>query len=158
MSRPVTPAGPADPGIPGAISPASPGAGNAADAGAGGERQRIDRWLWCARFFKTRSLAARVVAAGHVRVNGTRVSRPAHLLRPGDVLTFQQARVIRVVCVAALATRRGPASEARGLFIDNSPPMKPGPGGGDARKPNPAPDKAPDGRSRARLRTLKRQG
>lgn len=118
-----------------------------------GGRQRIDRWLWCARFFKTRSLAAREVSAGHVRVNGSRVTKAAHAVKPGDVLTFRQASDIRVVAVKALAARRGPASEASALYEDRSPAMPPRSRLHPAT--NPHPDTAPDGRARARLRALK---
>jgi len=85
------------------------------------ETQRLDQWLWHARFFKTRSLATKLVSGGHVRVDGTRVSKPAHALRPQVTLTFPQAKRIRVVRVEALATRRGPAPEAQGLYTDLSP-------------------------------------
>ena len=87
---------------------------------------RLDKWLWQARFFKTRSLAAKIVSAGHVRVNGTRVSKPAFQTGPEDVLTFPQARVIRVVRIVDLGTRRGPAPEAQALYEDLTPsPEKP---------------------------------
>ena len=79
---------------------------------------RIDKWLWQARFFKTRSLAARQVSGGHVRINGDRVQKPAQAVGPGDVLTFAQGRVIRVVRVEILGERRGPASEAQTLYTD----------------------------------------
>lgn len=81
---------------------------------------RVDKWLWHARFFKTRSLAAKQVSAGHVRVNGSKISKPAHTIVPGDVLTFAQARMIRVVEVVALGDRRGPAPEAQTLYLDRS--------------------------------------
>ncbi|MBY6201152.1 RNA-binding S4 domain-containing protein [Maritalea mobilis] len=83
---------------------------------------RLDRWLWQARFFKTRSLAARRVSEGAVRVNADRVTKPAASVGEGDVLTFPQGRQIRVVRIAALATRRGPASEAQTLYDDLTPP------------------------------------
>jgi ribosome-associated heat shock protein Hsp15 len=86
---------------------------------------RIDKWLWHARFFKTRSLAARVVAAGSLRLNGERVGKASALVRTGDVLTFPQGRRIRVVAVLALGTRRGPAPEAQALYDDRSPPPPP---------------------------------
>jgi ribosome-associated heat shock protein Hsp15 len=86
----------------------------------------VDRWLWQARFFKTRSLASRQVAEGHVRVNAVRVTKPASAVGPGDVLTFAQGRGIRVVRVTALATRRGPAPEAAGLYEDLTPQDGPG--------------------------------
>lgn len=74
---------------------------------------RLDKWLWQARFFKTRSLAARQVSDGHVRINGTRTVKPAQTVSPGDVLTFPQARVVRVVRIVALGTRRGPRPKRR---------------------------------------------
>ncbi|MGX0904586.1 ribosome-associated heat shock protein Hsp15 [Roseovarius sp. MBR-79] len=83
---------------------------------------RLDKWLWQARFFKTRTLAAGQVSAGHVRVNGARVSKPAQGVGPGDVLTFAQGTRVRVVRIAALGARRGPAAEAQALYDDLSPP------------------------------------
>ncbi|WP_027236938.1 RNA-binding S4 domain-containing protein [Leisingera caerulea] len=79
---------------------------------------RIDKWLWFARFFKTRSLAAKQVSAGHVRVNGTKALKPAQNVSPGDVLTFSQGKVIRVVRVEGTGERRGPAPEAQALYFD----------------------------------------
>ncbi|WP_170363686.1 RNA-binding S4 domain-containing protein [Ruegeria arenilitoris] len=92
---------------------------------------RIDKWLWHARFFKTRSLAAKQVSGGHVRINGDRAQKPAQTVGPGDVLTFVQGRVIRVVQVEILGARRGPATEARTLYTDlteekDNPPQNPG--------------------------------
>lgn len=79
---------------------------------------RLDKWLWQARFFKSRSLSAGVVEQGGVRVNGQRVVKAAHGLRPGDVLTFAQGARIRVVRVRAPGLRRGPAPEAQSLYDD----------------------------------------
>ena len=89
------------------------------------DKLRLDKWLWQARFFKTRTLAARVVAEGRVRLNGERVGKPAQGVGPGDVLTFPQGRAVRVVAVVALGTRRGPAEEARALYDDRSPEVPP---------------------------------
>ena len=83
---------------------------------------RLDKWLWHARFFKTRSLAAGQVSGGHVRVNGTRAAKPAQQVGPGDVLTLSQGPRVRVVRIAAPGTRRGPAPEARALYEDLTPP------------------------------------
>lgn len=83
---------------------------------------RADKWLWYARFFKTRSLAAKVCNAGKLRVSGDLVSKAHHKIKPGDVLTFPQGRHVRVVRVRALATRRGPAAEAQALYDDLKPP------------------------------------
>ena len=124
-------------------------------------RIRLDKWLWHARFFKTRSLAARVIGEGSVRLNGARVAKPAQAVGPGDVLTFPQGRTVRVVEVLATGTRRGPAEEARALYEDRTPPPVPraGPrptgrdrrqmdaarGHGDATEPG-GPLEPPDGR------------
>ena len=78
---------------------------------------RIDKWLWRARFFKTRGLAAKTVSKG-VRLNGARTEKSHALVRPGDVLTFKQANDVRVIRVEALGERRGPAVEAQGLYTD----------------------------------------
>lgn len=86
---------------------------------------RLDKWLWFARFFKTRGLSAKQVSAGHVRVNSEKVAKPAHSVGPGDVLTFTQARQVRVVRIVDVGERRGPASEARALYEDLSPPPEP---------------------------------
>ncbi len=79
---------------------------------------RLDKWLWQARFFKSRSLASKLCAAGRVRVDGTVVAKAHYLVRVGNVLTFPQARDIRVVRIEALGTRRGPATEARLLYAE----------------------------------------
>ncbi|WP_299154827.1 RNA-binding S4 domain-containing protein [uncultured Tateyamaria sp.] len=89
------------------------------------DKLRLDKWLWFARFFKSRSLAATQVGAGNVRVNGERVTKRATTISPGDVLTFSQGRVVRIVEVVALGTRRGPAPEAQTLYSDMSPPPPP---------------------------------
>ncbi|NKX44297.1 RNA-binding S4 domain-containing protein [Roseicyclus persicicus] len=86
---------------------------------------RLDKWLWQARFFKTRSLATRLVADGQVRVNAARAVKPATAVGPGDVLTFAQGGRIRVIRILALATRRGPAPEAQALYEDLTPPEAP---------------------------------
>ena len=75
------------------------------------ERTRIDRWLWCTRFYKSRALASEAVAGGHVRVGGVRV-KPARALKVGDLVTIRRGGVDLDCHVLALPTRRGPASEA----------------------------------------------
>jgi len=84
--------------------------------------QRLDKWLWRARFFKTRTLAAKLCNGGHVRSGGNAISKAHHQVRIGDVLTFAQGRYIRVVKVLAVGARRGPASEARAPYEDPKPP------------------------------------
>jgi ribosome-associated heat shock protein Hsp15 len=89
---------------------------------SGEERQRIDKWLFFARVVKSRSLAARLVQAGRVRINRDKVEQAAHAVKPGDVLTITLDRRVLVYRVAACGTRRGPADEARRLYEDVSPP------------------------------------
>lgn len=98
---------------------------------AAAPKLRLDKWLFFARFFKSRALASRLVTEGGVRVNGTRVSKPSASVGVGDTLTFAQGRQIRVVEVAALGSRRGPAPEAQALYVDRSPSPVP--------RPEPAP-------------------
>lgn len=91
------------------------------------ESLRIDKWLWQARFFKTRTLAAKAVSGDGVRINALKVSKPSAAVKPGDVLTFAKEQDIKVVRVVALGERRGPASEAQGLYEDLSDPPAPRP-------------------------------
>ena len=87
------------------------------------ESRRLDKWLWYARFFKSRSLATKSCASGKLRLN-EKVVRKAHYgLRVGDVLTFPRGPHIRVVRVVGLGTRRGPAPEAQALYDDLDPPQ-----------------------------------
>ena len=83
---------------------------------------RLDKWLWYARFIKSRSLATKLCSAGKVRVSGNSVSKAHFGVRVGDVLTFPQGRHIRVIEVVDLGRRRGPASEAQLLYRDLKPP------------------------------------
>jgi len=84
------------------------------------EAVRIDVWLWRARFFKTRSLAARMVDEGRVRMTRagveTRIDKPARLVKPGDALVFALGGRLTAVKVEALGVRRGPPAEARALY------------------------------------------
>jgi ribosome-associated heat shock protein Hsp15 len=84
--------------------------------------QRLDRWLWCARFIKTRAAAARLAEQGRIRINRQRTEKAHARVRPGDVLTFSLGQSVRVVRVLALGLRRGPAEEARQLYEDLEPP------------------------------------
>jgi ribosome-associated heat shock protein Hsp15 len=77
---------------------------------------RIDKWLFHARFYRTRAMAQAAASAGKVRLNGVRVEKPGHLLRPGDVLTLGRGGQIVALKVLALAERRGPATEAQQLY------------------------------------------
>jgi ribosome-associated heat shock protein Hsp15 len=82
------------------------------------ESQRVDKWLWFARVVKTRSLAARLVAEGHVRLNGKRIEAPARLIGAGDVLTIALERQVRVLKVLGLSERRGPFVQMKRLYED----------------------------------------
>jgi len=82
-------------------------------------RVRIDKWLWAARFFKTRSLAAEAVAAGKVEVNEERV-KPAKLVQLGDSVSVRLGPYLHVVHVRGLSERRGPASVAATLYEETA--------------------------------------
>lgn len=88
-------------------------------------RQRIDKWLFFSRALKSRSLAAKLVQMGRVRINGEKASQAADSVKPGDVLTITIERRILVYKVLSPGTRRGPAEEARLLYEDLSPPPAP---------------------------------
>ncbi len=85
---------------------------------------RVDRWLWAARFFKTRSLAAQACVGGKVDVNGE-AAKPARAVRPGDRIGVTLPGGQRIGRVLGLSERRGPASEARALWEDLTPPAPP---------------------------------
>jgi ribosome-associated heat shock protein Hsp15 len=80
------------------------------------DHSRIDKWLFHARFYRTRPLAQAAAVKGKVRLNGIRVEKPAQAVRPGDILVLPQGQETLAVRVLALAERRGPASEARQLY------------------------------------------
>ena len=82
---------------------------------------RLDKWLWYARFFKTRALATKAIAGGRFRLDGEVMSKPHRAAQPGQVLTFMQGDRVRVIKIMALGSRRGPATEAVGLYEDLSP-------------------------------------
>ena len=82
---------------------------------------RLDKWLWQARFFKSRTQAAAFCAEGRLRLNRRHIDRAHSLLRVGDVLTFPLGKQIRVIRVRALGIRRGPPMEARQLYDDLAP-------------------------------------
>ena len=85
---------------------------------------RVDKWLWAARFFKTRSLASAACAGGKVDVNDE-AAKPARTVRAGDLLRITLPRDKRIVKVRALADTRGPAPAARALYDDLTPPAPP---------------------------------
>ena len=79
------------------------------------DRVRLDKWLWAARFYKTRSLATEAVDGGKVEVNGDR-AKPAKAIKPGDEIRLRLGPYEHIVIVRALAERRGSASIAQGLY------------------------------------------
>jgi ribosome-associated heat shock protein Hsp15 len=81
------------------------------------EQQRVDKWLWCARFFKTRSLAADAVKTGRVQVNGQR-AKPARNVEVGEVVSIRQPPYSYEVTVDGLSNRRGPAAAAQTLYTE----------------------------------------
>jgi ribosome-associated heat shock protein Hsp15 len=81
------------------------------------ENLRIDKWLWHARFYKTRSLAQAAASSGILRLNNARVEKPSVAIKPGDVLTVPRGyRQVAVIRVRGLGARRGPAPEAQTLY------------------------------------------
>jgi ribosome-associated heat shock protein Hsp15 len=84
--------------------------------GGGGKTLRIDKWLWHARFYKTRPIAQAAARSGVIRLNGQRVEKSSGEIRPGDTLTIPRGPAVMVVRVIACGERRGPASEARALY------------------------------------------
>ena len=87
-----------------------------------GDTLRLDKWLWFARFVKTRSLATRLVIDGRMRINGAPTQKAHHAVKAGDVLTFPLGPHIRIIKVVKLGVRRGPAPEAQSLYEDLDPP------------------------------------
>jgi ribosome-associated heat shock protein Hsp15 len=83
------------------------------------ERTRIDKWLWAARFFKTRGLAGDEIDKGRVSVNG-HVAKASREVRLGDVIELRQGPVLRSVLVQALSVKRGPASVAQALYEESA--------------------------------------
>lgn len=90
---------------------------------AGDSSLRLDKWLWYARFFKTRALATKAIAGGRFRLDGEVMSKPHRATHPGQVLTFMQGDRVRVIRIVALGSRRGPAIEAVTLYEDLSPEL-----------------------------------
>ena len=120
------------------------------------EKIRVDKWLWHARFFKSRSLAGELAGSGRLRLNGDRIDKPAQSVRPGDVLTFPKAGHIRVIRIEGIGTRRGPAAEAVALYTDLAPPQRQtAPATGPGRQPGAG---RPTKRDRREIDALRRSG
>jgi ribosome-associated heat shock protein Hsp15 len=116
--------------------------------------QRIDKWLWFARFVKTRSLATELVEGGKVRLNRVRLEKPSHIVRAGDVLTLVLHRRVHLVRVLGIADRRGPSAAARLLYEeltaegDVIKPQSPSTPPGAARQPSEGSPPRPAGSGR----------
>lgn len=89
------------------------------------EKQRLDKWLFFSRAVKSRTLAQKLIEAGAVRVNSERTERSDHKVGPGDVLTMTMHDQLRIWRILDAGERRGPATEAQGLYEDISPPPLP---------------------------------
>lgn len=89
-----------------------------------GATVRLDKWLWAARCFKTRSLASEACNAGHVKLNGDS-AKPSKALRVGDQLEVRTPGGLKLLEVCALAEKRGPAAAAQKLYLDHTPPPPP---------------------------------
>jgi len=124
------------------------------------ERIRIDKWLWAARFYKTRSMAAKAVSGGHVQVNGSRV-KPARVIHIGDTLLIRRGPVEFEVVISGLSGRRGPAEKARTLYEETEGSIERREQEALQRRlERPAdagPDRRPDKRDRRRIRKFLRK-
>ncbi len=120
-----------------------------------GTRVRIDKWLWAARFFKTRALAAEAVNGGHVHVNGER-SKPAHAIKAGDMLKITKAGSTYIITIMALAERRGNASAAQALYEETAESLAQRQQQRELYRlnalANPRPQRRPDKRERRQLK------
>ena len=118
------------------------------------EKVRLDKWLWAARFFKTRALASEAISGGHVHLNGNRV-KPARAVNVGDLLSIRKGEIEFQIEVLALSTRRGPAREAVALYEESEESKEAREVYAEQRRlmaaSGPAPKKRPDKRDRRRI-------
>jgi len=84
---------------------------------------RLDKWLWFARFFKSRTLAAKLCQSRRIRINRTVIGKSKTFISEGDVLTFPKGAYVRIIKILKLGKRRGPALEAKTLYEDLEPPL-----------------------------------
>jgi ribosome-associated heat shock protein Hsp15 len=92
---------------------------------SGGVSQRLDQWLFFARIIKSRTLAATLIGEGKFRLNREKVEKASTMVKPGDVVTSSAHRTVRLLRVAQIGKRRGPATEAQTLYEDITPPAPP---------------------------------
>jgi len=123
------------------------------------EKVRIDKWLWAARFYKTRSLASAAVRGGHVHVNGKRI-KPARNLLAGEKLEIKRGEVEFEIFVVSLSSRRGPAAQAQLLYEETAQSLKKREKEREERKlfkgPVAVPSRRPDKRERRKIRKFQR--
>ncbi len=123
------------------------------------DKVRIDKWLWAARFYKTRKLSSVAVSAGHVQVAGQRV-KPAFLISKGSTVRIKKDIYEFDIIINELTDKRGPASVARTLYTETAESMQRREVILAERKLNitvPAPDKRPDKRARGKIIRFQRQ-
>ncbi len=125
------------------------------------EKLRLDRWLFFSRLVKSRSLAAKMIENGQVRVNGEKTHQAKRAVGPGDVLTVALPRTgidaVKIIKLVACGTRRGPAAEAQTLYEDLTPPPPPKEESNMAStRRAPSPGRRPTKHERDRLQKLKR--
>jgi len=125
------------------------------------DKVRIDKWLWAARFFKTRSMAAQAVAGGKVHVNGGRI-KPARIVQPGDELRIRRGELEFVVIVQGVSDRRRPAKEAQLLYEETEASLQQRETVREQKRLEAAnrmygPVKRPDTRARRQIRSFTRK-
>lgn len=125
------------------------------------DKVRIDKWLWAARFFKTRSMAAQAVTGGKVQVNGARI-KPARVVQPGDELRIRRGEFEFIVIVLVAADKRRPAKEAQLLYEETESSLQQRQEMREQKRVEAAskmygPMKRPDKRSRRQIRSFTRK-
>jgi len=121
---------------------------------------RVDKWLWAARFFKTRGLSSEAVKAGHIMLNGVR-TKPAKMVKTGDVLSIKRGQETYTITVLALAEKRGSATIAQALYQESEESIMQREKLQEQRKmlaaSAPAPEKRPDKKSRRQIIRFQRK-
>jgi ribosome-associated heat shock protein Hsp15 len=124
------------------------------------EKVRIDKWLWAARFFKTRSLASKAVAGGHVHLNGSRI-KPSRTVEVGQQLQIRRGQEEFTVDILALSSRRGPAKIAQTLYAETGESITRREEAREQRRliraPAARPEGRPDKRDRRKIRRFLRK-
>lgn len=125
------------------------------------DRVRIDKWLWAARFFKTRSMAAQAVTGGKVHVNGARI-KPARMVQPGEELRIRRGELEFIVIVQAVSDKRRPAKEAQLLYAETEESIRQRENTREQKRLEAAdrmygPMKRPDKRERRKIRKFTRK-